>query len=70
MAIRTKAINGSEYLYYIYSANGKKTDVYCGPSSKPESRKKALNYEIDNLKKLATEISNKIKSMEKEVKNL
>lgn len=46
MSIQIKEINGKKYVYFIHYPNGRKTDVYCGADSKPESHRKALTLEI------------------------
>ena len=38
-----------EYLYYAHYESGMRKETYCGPTSNPESIKKALQCEIDDL---------------------
>lgn len=68
MPTRIKEINGNEYLYYIYYENGKKKDVYCGLASKPESERKALELEIEQLKTQKKMLSQKIIERESKIK--
>ena len=51
-------LNGREYLYYVYYDEGKRKEIYCGLSSKQESKKKADEIqviELTNQKKIITE---------------
>ena len=60
-----KTIKGNEYLYYIISEDGKKRAIYCGLASKPESEKKALQLELEELqtqKKLLIKKSEHVKN--------
>ena len=56
-----KTIKGKEYLYYVISEDGKKRAKYCGLASKSESEKKALDFEISELKNKKEIIMKKIK---------
>ena len=56
----TKLIKGNEYLYYVYYENRKKKEVYCGLSSKPESKRKALQFELEQLKDQKKNLSQNI----------
>ena len=67
---RIKEIHGNEYLYYIYYENGKKTDVYRGLASKSESKRKAVNLEIEGLKNQREKITKKINQLALELKNI
>ena len=60
MAIRTKVVNGKDYVYFIHYPNGRKVDVYCGAASKPESRKRVLEMEIDETERQMGELSAKL----------
>ena len=62
-------LSGREYLYYVYYDHGKRKEIYCGLSSKPESKKKVEEIQVIELtkqKKLITEkitiLNNKIRS--------
>ena len=72
MPISIKKVKGSEYLYFIYydSKTGKKKEVYCGLSSRPESKKKALEMEIDYLNEQKKNLSEKVQSAESELKQI
>ena len=60
MAIRTKEVNGKRYVYFIHYPNGRKVDVYCGAESKPESRKRVLEMEIDETERQVAELGVKL----------
>lgn len=59
---------GRQYLYYIVSENGKKRAIYCGLASKPESEKKALQLEMEQLKKQKTVLREKMIEIESKIK--
>ena len=48
-SIRT--IKGSDYLYYEYYDEKKRIARYCGPASKASSRRRALEFELEHLRK-------------------
>ena len=62
MPTRIKEINGSRYIYYIYYEDGKKKDVYCGLTSKPESKRKALELELQQLMEQSKQLAKKIEN--------
>ncbi|WP_205098178.1 hypothetical protein [Candidatus Nitrosotenuis uzonensis] len=51
MSVRIREIKGNKYLYYTYYEDGKKQEVYCGLASSSEAKRKALEAELDYLKK-------------------
>ena len=44
-----KTIKGNDYLYYIISKGGQKRAIYCGLASKPDSERKALMLELEEI---------------------
>ena len=60
----TKMIKNRKYLYYVIYEDGKQKAKYCGLASKPESEKKALDFEISELKNKKEIIIKKIKISE------
>ena len=63
-------VKGKNYLYYIHYENGVKKTVYCGLSSKPESKRKSLKLEIKSLKEQKTNMSQKIIKIENDLKHM
>lgn len=72
MPIAIKKVKGIEYLYYTYydQKTGKKKEVYCGLSSKPESKKKALKLEISYLTEQKKNIIERVNEVESELKQI
>ena len=70
LAIHTKTVKGKGYLYFAYSNNGRKNEVYCGLASKPESEKKALQFELEHLKDQKKSLSVKVIEIESKIKSL
>ena len=64
----TKTIKGNEYLYYVYYENRKKKEVYCGLSSNVQSKKNALKFELEHLKKQKKDLSQKVIEIENKLK--
>lgn len=60
-----KTIKGRTYLYYVISEEGKKRAMYCGPASKPESERRAIDYEIAELKRHIKISEKKIAGLER-----
>lgn len=50
-----------EYLYYVYYHDEKRKELYCGLVSDPNSRRKAIEFEIEELEKLKMNITNRLK---------
>lgn len=65
MPSRVKKINNHEYLYYVSYKDGKKIDAYCGINSKPESKQKAIQFELMHLKQQRHELDKIIHDLEK-----
>ena len=72
MGTTIKKIKGKEYLYFVYydSETNKKKEIYCGSTSNPISKKLALEYEIEKLKKRREKITQKITIDEFELKEI
>ncbi len=68
LAIQTKIVKGKEYLYFTHYSNGKKTETYCGLASDKQSKKKALQFELDHLKEQKKRLSQKIVEIETNLK--
>ena len=64
----TKLIKGNEYLYFVYYENRKKKEVYCGLASKSESKKKALQFELERIKDQKNNLSQKVMEIEIKLK--
>ena len=58
-----KTIKGHVYLYYVSTIDGIKKAHYCGRESKPESEKKAIDFEIQELRYRRDEITKKISEL-------
>ena len=65
-----KVVKGREYLYYVYYDNGQKKNTYCGLASKPESKKKAMKLELEQLKNQKKNLSQKVVEIESRIKSL
>ncbi len=66
----TKFVKGNEYLYYVYYKNRKKREVYCGLASDVQSEKKALQFELEQLKNQKKNLSQKVIEIESKIKLL
>jgi len=65
-----KTIKGQTYLYYVISENGKKRAIYCGLASKPESEKKALRLELEELQTQKKTLTKKTITIQNKLKNI
>ncbi len=65
-----KTNKGRKYLYYVISENGEKRAIYCGLASKPESEKRALKLELEEIKKQKRNLSQKVIEIESKIKEL
>ena len=66
----TKTIKGNEYLYYVYYENRKKKETYCGLASDVKSEKKALQFELEQLKNQKKNLSQKVVEIESKIRSL
>ncbi|MBI5146781.1 MAG: hypothetical protein HZA84_06125 [Thaumarchaeota archaeon] len=64
MSSRIREIRGNKYLYFTYYEDGKKQEVYCGLASSSEAKRKALQSELDYLKRQKKELIEKISKIE------
>lgn len=66
MPTTTKTVKGKQYLYYSYydADEQKKKEIYCGQSDTKEAKQKALEAELDQLKKQRKELVQKINELE------
>ncbi len=62
-----KKVRGKEYLYYSYYDNGKKISSYCGLAGKPESSRKAYEYEMEELTKQKQLIVKRLATLTKKI---
>lgn len=62
-----KIVKGKKYLYYVTQKNSKPEVTYCGPVSRPESEKKALDIERKDLKKQKIIIEKRLKQIEQKI---
>lgn len=71
MATTTKTVKGKQYLYYSYydPEGQKKKEIYCGQSGTQEAKRKALEAELEYLKKQRKELFQKINEIESKLKN-
>lgn len=60
MPISIKKVNDEPYIYFSYYKDKKKKEVYCGLASRPESKRKALELEIDYLTKQKDDLEKKV----------
>ena len=58
-----KRVKGKEYVYYSYYDNGKKLSLYCGVKSDLTSKRKAREFQIEELEKQQQQIILKIKQL-------
>lgn len=65
-----KVVKGREYLYYVYYDNGQKKNIYCGLATKPESKKKALELELEYMKNQSRNLSQKMIEIEQKIKKI
>ena len=70
MSTRIREIKGNKYLYYTYYENGKKQEIYCGLASNPESKRKALEAELEYLKKQKGTLLQKINETESKLNKI
>ncbi|MCJ8306690.1 MAG: hypothetical protein HRU07_06535 [Nitrosopumilus sp.] len=54
-----------EYLYYAYYDNRVRKEMYCGLISDPKSKRKAIEFEIEELEKLQNNIACRLKILKK-----
>ena len=66
----TKFVKGSEYLYYVYYENRVKREIYCGLASKPQSKRKALELELESIRSQKETLDRKADTIRKKMKNL
>ena len=70
MSVRIREIKGNKYIYYTYYEDGKKQEVYCGLASNPESKRKALETELEYLKKQKVTLLQKISETESKLSKI
>lgn len=72
MPMTTKKVKGKQYVYYSYYDTGeqKKKEIYCGGVDTSQAKKKALEVELEYLKKQNQELVNKINKVETKLKKL
>lgn len=66
MPTTTKTVKGKQYLYYSYydPQEQKKKEIYCGQSDTKEAKRKALEAELEYLKKQKSTLVQKIAETE------
>ena len=64
-----KTVRDKKYLYFSYYDKGEKCEKYCGLSSDPQSKKKALQFELEYLKNQKKNLSQKVIDIESEIKS-
>lgn len=66
MPTTTKTVKGKQYIYYSYydSDEQKKKEIYCGHNDSKEARRKALEFELEYLKKQKHMLAQKISEIE------
>jgi hypothetical protein len=66
MPTTTKTVKGKQYLYYSYydPDEQKKKEIYCGQSDTKEAKQKALEIELEQLKKQKKALVKKILKIE------
>lgn len=69
MPTTTKTVKGKQYLYYSYYDidEQKKKEIYCGGIDTKEAKKKALESELEYLKKQKHDLVKKIKTVESQL---
>ena len=70
MSNSIKRIKGIEYLYCTYYIEGKRHDVYCGPAKNPDSKRRALEVEIEHARKQYSRFAQKTKELEMQLNNM
>jgi hypothetical protein len=70
MPTTTKTVKGKQYLYYSYydSDEQKKKEIYCGQCDTKEAKRKALEFELEQLKKQKKKLLEKISKLEVNLK--
>ena len=66
----TRSRNGKEYLYYAYYDDGVRKEMYCGLAGKPESNKKAYEYEVEELTKQKQGIIKRLAVLTKKIQRV
>ena len=56
-----------EYVYYVYYDRKRRVETYCGLSSDPESSKKVLQCEQNELVKQQNDIAKRLQIIKKEI---
>ena len=64
-----KTIKGKDYLYYIVSEDGVKRAIYCGLLSNPDTEKKVLKLELEQLKQQKKNLSERVIEIENKLKH-
>lgn len=62
-SISIKTIKDKQYMYYIYYANDAKYEKYCGLASSDESKRKAIEFELEELEGQQKSIALKISEL-------
>lgn len=68
--MRIREIRGNKYLYFTYYEDRKKQEVYCGLASSSEAKRKALEAELDYLKKQKSTLLQKISDIESKLNKI
>jgi|APSaa5957512535_1039671.scaffolds.fasta_scaffold44203_2 hypothetical protein len=64
-----KTVKDKKYLYFSYYETGEKREKYCGLASDKQSKKKALQFELEHLKEQKNNITQKIIEIEQKLKS-
>lgn len=69
MPITTKNVKGKRYLYYSYydTDERKKKEIYCGGVDTKEANRKALETELEYLRKQKKNLNDRIKEIESQL---
>ena len=64
-----KTIKGKSYMYYIIYEGGRKRAIYCGLASKPDSEKRALTLELEEIQSKMSVLGQKASSIRTRLDN-
>lgn len=69
MPVTTKNVKGKQYVYYSYydTNEQKKKEIYCGGIGTKEAKQKALESELEYLKKQKQDLVEKIRQIESQL---
>lgn len=58
---------GREYVYYVYYDDGQRVEAYCGPPADPETDRKVLRCEKEELTRQQRLIAQRLQAIRKQL---